>query len=93
MFHRPYFEAKARLNQSLDDQKRQIQLIEETIQMTKEGYSGSLKQLEKISEEIHERRRKESSKLSESSNNIDCLNYFFHLLYFNHFTIIIILIN
>merc|ERR1712223_2236816 len=29
-------------------------------------------QLEKISEEIHERRRKESSKLSESSNNIDC---------------------
>ena len=72
LFHRPYFEAKARLNQSLDDQKRQIQLIEETIQMTKEGYSGSLKQLEKISEEIHERRRKESSKLSESSNNIDC---------------------
>ena len=41
---RPYFEAKARLNQSLDDQKRQIQLIEETIQMTKVGYADSLKQ-------------------------------------------------
>ena len=59
---RPYFEAKARLNQSLDDQKRQIQLIEETIQMTKVGYADSLKQLEKISEEIHERRRKECTK-------------------------------
>ena len=57
---RPYFEAKARLNQSLDDQKRQIQLIEETIQMTKMGYADSLKQLEKISEEIHERRRKDA---------------------------------
>merc|ERR1712223_126720 len=29
-------------------------------------------QLEKISEEIHERRRKEASKLSESSSNIAC---------------------
>ena len=77
---RPYFEAKARLNQSLDDQKRQIQLIEETIQMTKVGYADSLKQLEKISEEIHERRRKESSlnalqdqSVSQSKENIDIL--------------------
>ena len=70
---RPYFEAKARLNQSLDDQKRQIQLIEETIQMTKMGYADSLKQLEKISEEIHERRRKDAwpndRTLSEDSSN------------------------
>ena len=70
---RPYFEAKARLNQSLDDQKRQIQLIEETIQMTKIGYADSLKELEKISEEIHERRRKETlnntKTLSEVSSN------------------------
>ena len=77
---RPYFEAKARLNQSLDDQKRQIQLIEETIQMTKVGYADSLKQLEKISEEIHERRRKESSlnalqdqSVSPSKENIGIL--------------------
>ena len=55
---RPYFELKARLNQRLDDQKRQVQLIEETIQMTKQGYSDSLKELEKISEEIHERRKR-----------------------------------
>jgi len=55
---RPYFEVKAQLNQSLDDQKRQIQVIEETIQMTKKGYADSLKELERISEEIHERRRR-----------------------------------
>ena len=54
--HRPYFEVKARFNQILDDQKRQVQLIEETIVMTKNGYSDSLKELEKISEEIHHRR-------------------------------------
>jgi len=54
---RTYFEVKAQLNQSLDDQKRQIQVIEETIQMTKNGYADSLKELERISEEIHERRR------------------------------------
>jgi hypothetical protein len=34
---RPYFELKARFNQTLDDQKRQVQLIEETIVMTKQG--------------------------------------------------------
>ena len=54
-----YFEVKARLNQNLDDQKRQIQVIEETISMTKRGYADSLKELERISEEIHERRRKQ----------------------------------
>ena len=47
---------KARFNQVLDDQKRQVQLIEETIAMTKNGYSESLKELERISEEIHQRR-------------------------------------
>ena len=57
-FSRPYFELKARFNQTLDDQKRQVQLIEETIVMTKQGYADSLRQLEKISEEIHERRKK-----------------------------------
>lgn len=53
---RPYFELKARFNQILDDQKKQVQVIEETITMTKEGYADSLKELERISEEIHQRR-------------------------------------
>lgn len=47
---------KARFNQILDDQKRQVQVIEETIGMTKEGYADSLKELERISEDIHQRR-------------------------------------
>ncbi|TRY68983.1 hypothetical protein TCAL_04158 [Tigriopus californicus] len=58
---RPYFESKAKFNQVLDDQKRQVELIEETIQMTKLGYAQSLRELEKISEEIHERRQKEKA--------------------------------
>eukprot|EP00095_Tigriopus_kingsejongensis_P009100 maker-scaffold295_size218279-snap-gene-1.30 protein:Tk09100 transcript:maker-scaffold295_size218279-snap-gene-1.30-mRNA-1 annotation:"sh3 domain-binding protein 5-like protein" len=63
---RPYFESKAKFNQRLDDQKRQVEVIEETIQMTKLGYSESLRELEKISEEIHERRIKEKKdKLSD----------------------------
>lgn len=53
---KPYFELKARFNQILDDQKRQVQVIEETIAMTKEGYADSLKELERISEDIHQRR-------------------------------------
>ena len=51
-----YFELKAQFNQKLDDQKRQVQVIEETIAMTKRGYADSLKELEKISEEIHDKR-------------------------------------
>ena len=50
----PYFDLKAKLNQNLDDQKRQGEGIEETIAMTKRGYRDSLKELEKISEEIRE---------------------------------------
>ena len=64
---RPYFELKARFNQILDDQKRQVQVIEETIAMTKEGYSDSLKELEKISEEIHQRRA-ERQKTCQKNN-------------------------
>ena len=56
---REYFEVKEHLNQTLDDQKRQIQMIEETIMMTKRGYADSLKELETISEEIHESRRRQ----------------------------------
>ena len=39
--------------------------------MTKVGYADSLKQLEEISEEIHERRRKESSKILDRSNHCE----------------------
>ncbi len=53
---RPYFELKGRYNQQLDDQKRQVEVIEETIAMTKSGYADSLKELERISQEIHEKR-------------------------------------
>lgn len=44
-------------------QKRQVELIEETIAMTKAGYADSLKELERISEEIHQRRRDQEEQL------------------------------
>ena len=59
---------KAKFNQMLDDQKRQVQVIEETIQMTKSGYADSLKELEKISEEIHERRQKRKAAKTKMEN-------------------------
>ena len=64
---------KARFNQILDDQKKQVQVIEETIVMTKDGYSNSLKELERISEEIHERRaqRRRSQKVGEIRQQAD----------------------
>ena len=52
----------------MDDQKRQVQVIEETIVMTKEGYSDSLKELERISEEIHQRRAARQQRCISSSN-------------------------
>ena len=66
MLFRSYFELKARFNQVLDDQKRQVTLIEETIAMTKNGYSDSLKELEKISEEIHQRRAARKKRCEKS---------------------------
>ena len=50
----------------MDDQKRQVQVIEETIVMTKEGYSDSLKELERISEEIHQRRAARQQRCQKS---------------------------
>ena len=52
----------------MDDQKRQVEVIEDTIRMTKEGYADSLKELEKISEEIHAKRQ-----LSDKKKYIDVL--------------------
>jgi hypothetical protein len=61
---------KARFNQIMDDQKRQVQLIEETISMTKNGYSDSLKELEKISEEIHQRRAARQQRVAQKDIGI-----------------------
>ena len=60
---------KAKLNKSLDDQKGQIDVIQETIKMHKSGYADSLKELERISEEIHERRRSAAQQQRDTTDS------------------------
>lgn len=77
--NRPYFETKAKMNQTLDDQKKHIEVIEETIRMTKTGYSDTLRGLERISEDIHAKRQKNSrcgrsKKASSGANSASSLS-------------------
>lgn len=54
---RPYFDEKAVCESSLAAQKQRMNELQAAIAKAKAQYSASLKQLEAISEEIHERRR------------------------------------
>ncbi|XP_069119716.1 uncharacterized protein [Argopecten irradians] len=54
---KPYFEMKAKFNQSMEDQKRSIHILEEDVSMAKSSYSDALKNLELISDEIHQQRQ------------------------------------
>lgn len=53
---RPYFEEKQLCQEQLETQKNRIQELEIQIKSTKASYAASLKNLEKISEEIHKTR-------------------------------------
>ncbi|XP_046340845.2 SH3 domain-binding protein 5-like isoform X1 [Haliotis rufescens] len=54
---RPYFELKAQLELKLQQQKQNIDDLQNAIRSSKVKYSDSLRHLEGISEEIHESRR------------------------------------
>lgn len=54
---RAYFEKKAEMEQELEDQKRNVIFLQEKLQEAKSNYSGALKNLERISEELHEKRK------------------------------------
>lgn len=67
---RPYFEEKARINASLDAQKAKIQTLEEAVAETKQQYSTALRNLERISDEIHKHRsRRQSAKNGIGDNS------------------------
>ncbi|XP_053679854.1 SH3 domain-binding protein 5 homolog [Anopheles nili] len=53
---RPYFDEKQLCQEQLEAQKGRIQQLENLIQAAKSAYSTALRNLEKISEEIHEQR-------------------------------------
>lgn len=63
---RPYFELKDQLNADLQSVKTEIENLQEAIGKAKATYAQSLKRLESISEEIHERRNNGSSASSRT---------------------------
>ncbi|CAD0205321.1 unnamed protein product [Chrysodeixis includens] len=58
---RPYFEEKARINTALEAQKARIQTLEEQVAEAKQQYSSALRNLERISDEIHRHRSRRQS--------------------------------
>ncbi|XP_063629476.1 SH3 domain-binding protein 5-like [Cydia splendana] len=62
---RPYFEEKARINTALEAQKARIQTLEEQVCEAKQQYSSALRNLERISDEIHKHRSRRQSTRNE----------------------------
>ncbi|XP_012522247.1 guanine nucleotide exchange factor rei-2 isoform X2 [Monomorium pharaonis] len=54
---RPYYEMKAHFNQMLEEQKMKVSVLERSVGEAKASYAEALRNLEKISDEIHRTRR------------------------------------
>ncbi|KAJ0171303.1 hypothetical protein K1T71_012853 [Dendrolimus kikuchii] len=66
---RPYFEEKARINTALEAQKARIQTLEEQVADAKQQYSSALRNLERISDEIHRHRSRRQSTRNDVDHN------------------------
>ncbi|KYM98605.1 PREDICTED: uncharacterized protein LOC108777378 [Cyphomyrmex costatus] len=53
----PYYEMKAHFNQMLEEQKMKVSVLERSVGEAKSSYAEALRNLEKISDEIHRTRR------------------------------------
>nr|CAD7587224.1 unnamed protein product [Timema genevievae] len=62
---RPYFDEKVVCQGQLAAQKDRVEALQRTVAITKSSYSNSLKELERISEEIHLKRRILKESLSD----------------------------
>lgn len=51
--NRPYYETKAHFNQVLENQKKRVGALEKSVSDAKTTYAQALRNLEKISDEIH----------------------------------------
>ena len=67
----PYFQESAKFKLHLIEIKQQIEVLSEKIVAAKRCYSITLRDLERISEEIHERRNLKLMKLLDSSKHND----------------------
>ncbi|XP_004926184.1 SH3 domain-binding protein 5-like [Bombyx mori] len=66
---RPYFEEKARINTALEAQKAKIQILEEQVTEAKQQYSSALRNLERISDEIHKHRSRRQSARNDTDRS------------------------
>lgn len=62
---RPYFEEKSLCNEQLASQKERVEVLQTQVAAVKGAYAASLKELERISEEIHCKRNKNKQAESE----------------------------
>lgn len=69
MFFRPYYEMKAHFNQLLEQQKAKVQNFEAQVSSSKLTYAEALRNLEQISDEIHQNRKKASLVAHSLANN------------------------
>ncbi|CAH2245388.1 jg12910 [Pararge aegeria aegeria] len=65
---RPYFEEKARINSALEAQKARIQTLEVQVADAKQKYSSALRNLERISDEIHRHRSRRQSTRNDTTS-------------------------
>lgn len=70
MKSRPYFEEKSLCNEQLANQKERVEVLQAQVAAVKGAYAASLKELERISEEIHCKRNK--NKQAESEQEPPC---------------------
>ncbi|XP_023329966.1 SH3 domain-binding protein 5 homolog isoform X2 [Eurytemora carolleeae] len=71
---KPYFEQKDAFNKALNSEKSRIQTLQAKICQTKSQYAQSLRNLEDISESIHQR-RKTNKRLVDLREDFDSLTY------------------
>ncbi|XP_018564430.1 SH3 domain-binding protein 5 isoform X2 [Anoplophora glabripennis] len=66
---RPYYELKAHFNQLLEQQKSKVQGLESQVTTAKLSYADALRNLEQISDEIHQNRKKASLVVNSLANS------------------------
>ncbi|XP_044007592.1 SH3 domain-binding protein 5-like isoform X1 [Aphidius gifuensis] len=63
----PYYESKAQFHQMLENQRNRVSVLERAVAEAKMTYAEALRNLEKISDEIHQTRRYDGSTTNEST--------------------------
>jgi len=73
---RPFFELKSELNKKLEQQKQRVVKIDEGIEVCKNAYQQTLRNLQHISEDIHNTRNEKKAVAASNNNSLLLLNIF-----------------